>query len=79
MISIASVSGGGKTTVTKELKNRFRYSEALFFDNYDFHGAPEDLIQWVEVGPDYNQWNLDPMIADLKSLIEDENPPMSCR
>ncbi|MFQ3543839.1 hypothetical protein Q7A53_07115 [Halobacillus rhizosphaerae] len=75
VISIASVSGGGKTAVTKELRNRFRHAETLFFDNYDFHGAPDDLTQWVKEGPDYNQWNLDPLIADLKSLIEGDVPP----
>ena len=75
VISIASVSGGGKTTITNALRNRLRNAEALFFDNYDFKGAPEDLVRWVEEGPDYNQWNLDPLLADMKSLQEQEYPP----
>ncbi|MCA1011595.1 hypothetical protein [Halobacillus halophilus] len=75
VISIASVSGGGKTTLTNALSNRLRNAEALFFDNYDFKGEPEDLVGWVEEGPDYNQWKLDPLLSDMKSLQQQEDPP----
>ncbi|KMM38446.1 hypothetical protein [Guptibacillus hwajinpoensis] len=75
VISIASVSGGGKTTVTNELIKRINCSEALFFDEYDFEGAPDDLVKWVDDGPDYNQWNLELLKAELKSLLEREEPP----
>ncbi|GGF14471.1 hypothetical protein GCM10010954_11370 [Halobacillus andaensis] len=75
VIAIASVSGGGKTTITKESRKRLKKSKALFFDEYDFEGAPDDLIQWVEEGPDYNQWDLEPLAADIDLLLEDEDPP----
>ncbi|MDQ0159605.1 adenylyl-sulfate kinase [Alkalibacillus salilacus] len=75
VISVASVSGGGKTTVTNELENTLGDTETLHFDNYDFDGAPDDLIKWVEKGADYNQWNLTPLIADLQSLLDSNNPP----
>ncbi|MCA0173074.1 hypothetical protein [Bacillus sp. RAR_GA_16] len=75
VITIASVSGGGKTAVTEELRKRLSTSEALYFDKYDFEGAPDDLVKWVEDGPDYNQWNLEPLIADLESILEREEPP----
>ncbi len=64
-----------KRTITNALRNRLKNAEALFFDNYDFKGAPENLVRWVEEGPDYNQWNLDPLLADMKSLQEQEYPP----
>ncbi|WP_245807682.1 hypothetical protein [Halobacillus massiliensis] len=54
-IAIASVSGGGKTSVTIELRKRLKNSQALFFDDYDFKKAPDDLVLWVEEGSDYNQ------------------------
>ncbi|MFG6149329.1 hypothetical protein [Halobacillus sp. B23F22_1] len=75
VIAIASVSGGGKTAITNELRKSLEDSEALFFDDYNFNGAPDDLIQWVEQGLDYNQWNLRPLAADIKLLLGDKNPP----
>lgn len=75
VISIAAVSGGGKTTITKELIKRLNSSEALFFDEYDFDGAPDDIVKWVEDGHDYNQWDLEPLKADLESLLERKEPP----
>ncbi|WP_226577221.1 hypothetical protein [Halobacillus litoralis] len=69
VITIASVSGGGKTTITKELQKRLSHSAALFFDDYNFNGAPEDLMNWVEEGPDYNQWDLKPLIEEVEALL----------
>ncbi|REJ10979.1 hypothetical protein [Halobacillus trueperi] len=67
VIAVAAVSGGGKTTITEKLKERLPGAEALFFDTYEFEGAPENITEWVEKGPDYNQWNLDPLIQDIQS------------
>ncbi|WP_406945908.1 hypothetical protein ACJA3J_07610 [Halobacillus sp. SY10] len=67
VIAVAAVSGGGKTTITKKLRERLSGSEALFFDAYEFDGAPENLTEWVENGPDYHQWELDPLIDDIQS------------
>ncbi|WP_165996146.1 hypothetical protein [Bacillus sp. Cs-700] len=75
VITISSVSGGGKTVVTNELRQRLSTSETLYFDDYDFEGAPDDIIKWVENGPDYNQWILEPLIADLISFSERKEPP----
>lgn len=68
VISIAAVSGGGKTTITKKLGLTLKDSKALFFDDYDFQDSPRDLIKWVKEGADYNLWNLEPMIHDVKSI-----------
>ncbi|WP_282032816.1 hypothetical protein [Metabacillus indicus] len=68
VISIAAVSGGGKTTITKKLSLTLKNSKALFFDDYDFQDCPPDLIEWVNEGADYNLWNLDPMIHDVESI-----------
>ncbi|MCT2536888.1 AAA family ATPase [Aquibacillus koreensis] len=68
VIAISGVSGGGKTTITKALSDRLSNSTNLFFDDYDFEG-PVDIIDWVDRGADYNEWNLDPLIHDLKQII----------
>ncbi|MFE5317847.1 hypothetical protein ACFQ88_03955 [Paenibacillus sp. NPDC056579] len=71
VIAIAAVSGGGKTTTVKELLNRLPNSKALYFDDYDFDGVPDDVCDWVEQGSDYNAWNLQPLIEDVeRSLAE---------
>ncbi|WP_231572486.1 hypothetical protein [Halobacillus sp. BBL2006] len=72
VIAITSVSGGGKTTITEELKHSFLDSRALHFDDYDYEQSPKDLIEWVEAGADYDQWKLTPLIADMKQVLNDE-------
>jgi uridine kinase len=68
VIAIAAVSGGGKTTITNNLNRRFHNSQALFFDDYEFDG-PDDICDWVERGADYNEWKLEPLINELKSIL----------
>lgn len=68
IIAIAAVSGGGKTTITTQLNQKFPKSKALYFDEYDFEG-PEDILGWVERGADCHEWNLSPMLNDLISML----------
>jgi uridine kinase len=72
VIAIAAVSGGGKTTVTKQLSVKLERSKALYFDDYDFDG-PEDICLWVEQGADYNMWILSPLIKELDELLSDDS------
>lgn len=37
-------------------------SKILHFDDYDFDG-PEEMIDWVDKGANYDEWNLAPLIA----------------
>ena len=74
VISIAAVSGGGKTSVTNALSDRLANSRKLFFDDYIFHESPDDLIQWVDEGADYNEWNLDPLMKDIHFLLTLKEP-----
>ncbi|AXI11126.1 hypothetical protein CUC15_07765 [Oceanobacillus zhaokaii] len=68
VISIAGVSGGGKTTIAKYLNERLLNSKTLFFDDYNFDG-PNDIIEWVDNGANYDEWNLAPLIKDIVSLL----------
>ncbi|MCR2822245.1 hypothetical protein [Lederbergia panacisoli] len=71
VISVAAVSGGGKTTITKELMKRLDNSKALYFDDYEFRESPADICKWVEDGADYNEWNLEPFTTDVCSILDD--------
>ncbi|MGK7378109.1 hypothetical protein ACSFXN_09765 [Planococcus sp. 1R117A] len=68
VIAIASISGGGKTTVVEKLNEELPNSKALFFDEYDLEG-PEDVMDWMNRGADYNEWNLTPFVKDLEELL----------
>jgi uridine kinase len=68
VISIAGVSGGGKTTIAKYLNKRLHNSKTLFFDDYNFDG-PDDILEWVDNGANYDEWNLAPLIKDIVSLL----------
>lgn len=68
IIAIASVSGGGKTTAAANVTEQLGNAKALYFDDYDFQG-PDDLLQWLHRGTNYNEWNLDPMLADIRKLL----------
>src|SRR5690606_1325394 len=70
VIAIAAVSGGGKTTIVTKLNETLQNSKSLFFDDYDFDG-PGDIINWVDNGANYDEWNLAPLIRDLKSLLNE--------
>lgn len=72
VIAIAAVSGGGKTTITKQLLDKLEQSQALYFDDYDFDG-PEDICSWVEQGADYNMWVLTPLIKKLEELLFEDS------
>ncbi|MGD7052352.1 nucleoside/nucleotide kinase family protein [Sutcliffiella horikoshii] len=75
IISIAAVSGGGKTTITQKLGLELENTKELFFDDYDFENAPDDIIQWVNKGADYNLWNLDPLVSDINRIKTSKEVP----
>lgn len=68
IIAIASVSGGGKTTAVANVTEQLPNAAALYFDDYDFLG-PDDLLHWLYRGTNYNEWNLEPMLADIRKLL----------
>ncbi|MEI5906591.1 hypothetical protein WAK64_05915 [Bacillus spongiae] len=71
VIAIAGVSGGGKTTVAKKLTAKLQKANVLYFDDYQFEG-PEDIIDWVDRGANYNEWNLSPLISDINTLRDQQ-------
>lgn len=73
VIAISAVSGGGKTTVIQALNNELHLSKSLYFDDYDFEGCPEDFFQWVQSGADYNVWNTEILVKDLRHLLTQFN------
>lgn len=73
VIAISAVSGGGKTAITNKLTSRIPFSKAVYFDDYDFEECPEDYLQWVQTGADYNAWNIEILATDIKSLLIQSN------
>ncbi|MHA7749410.1 MULTISPECIES: nucleoside/nucleotide kinase family protein [Paenibacillus] len=73
VISIAAVSGGGKTTVTNHFLGKLNNSKALYFDEYVFKDCPEDICDWVSRGANYNEWNLSPLIKDIQEYLKNES------
>lgn len=73
VISISAVSGGGKTTITNQMKASLPNSKSLFFDDYQFEDSPEDICEWVKRGADYNEWILTPMIKDVQLHVNEKS------
>ncbi|WP_242310943.1 hypothetical protein [Bacillus cereus group sp. BfR-BA-01331] len=73
IISIAAVSGGGKTTITESLAHELKNSKALYFDRYKFDNCPADICKWIDDGANYDEWVLTPLIHDIQHLIRDGN------
>ncbi|MGW6193109.1 hypothetical protein ACWFRC_20830 [Bacillus cereus] len=73
IISIAAVSGGGKTTITERLTRELKNSKALYFDSYKFDNCPADICKWIDDGANYDEWVLTPLIHDIQHLIRDTN------
>lgn len=73
IITIAAVSGGGKTTVTERLTHKLMNSKALYFDRYNFDNCPTDICKWIDDGANYDEWVLTPLIKDIQHLIRDSN------
>ena len=70
VITIAAVSGGGKTTISHLLNRELKNSKVLYYDDYDFNG-PDDIVNWINSGGDPNEWDLTPFIRDLEKLLNE--------
>ena len=68
VIAVAAVSCGGKTTIATHLNESLQNSKTLYFDEYNFEG-PDDILDWVDNGGNYDDWNLAPLIKDLEALL----------
>ncbi|QWG33689.1 hypothetical protein [Bacillus mycoides] len=73
VISIAAVSGGGKTTITESLTHELTNSKALYFDSYKFDNCPADICKWIDDGANYDEWLLTPLITDIQHLLQNSN------
>ncbi|MCR8987225.1 hypothetical protein NW801_19675 [Brevibacillus laterosporus] len=63
VITIAAVSGGGKTTVAKNVASKLNNARTIHFDDYDIEG-PSDNGIWVEESASYDDWNVEPIVKD---------------
>lgn len=68
IITVASVTAGGKTTIVNELKKQLRNAQSLHFDSYTFEGGVDDFYQWVLDGANYHVWDLKPLEEDILKI-----------
>jgi len=75
IFAVNAISGGGKTTTTRELQKRLPNAKALYLDdrNYDSDSGIEDTGEWIEAGADVNLWDLQRLADDIDKLKQ-ENP-----
>jgi len=71
VISISGVSGGGKTTVTNELKDCLLNSAVVSFDDYDDIKLDRDINDWSADGNDENEWYVEPLAQDIERLLSE--------
>jgi len=74
IISIATVSGGGKTTIVTALKERLHNAAVLFFDDYGddvYLDNDRDMLEWCANSYDCNEWHVEPVAADIERLLKE--------
>ena len=69
VIGITSVSGGGKTAVTRRLVEALGDAVAIHFDDYDDTNVhPADIQRWFADGADYNAYETPVFNRHLQAL-----------
>ena len=72
VIAVNAVSGGGKTTITRELAGKLQNSRAIYFDDYkDIDKNIPDINSWVENGADYDLLDLQVIADDISKLLKE--------
>ncbi|WP_077596732.1 nucleoside/nucleotide kinase family protein [Oceanobacillus kimchii] len=69
IIAISSVSGGGKTTISKALQEELDQSKVIHFDQYDIP-SPDDFSNWIENSANYNDWDLHKIDEEIQELYK---------
>ena len=68
VISISGMSGAGKTTITKKFCEEFDDYTAYFYDDYeDSNIEPDDWLEWMIEGADFNEFRSPELLNDIKS------------
>ena len=69
IVAITSVSGGGKTAVTRRLADTLGDAVAIYFDDYDDTNIhPDDIQYWLKDGGDYDAYETPLFTAHLRAL-----------
>ena len=72
VVSIAALSGGGKTTIVTALKERLAKSSVIYWDDYGDEVNPtRDINEWAADGFDCNEWNTKPVAVDIERLLKE--------
>jgi len=69
VISISGISGSGKTTIAKALKNRLTSAEIVHFDDIAGDWLGRDYCEWSEAGANCNEAKLLSTINAIDDLM----------
>lgn len=69
VVAVSGVSGAGKTTMVKQLANKFNCPFLLFDDYTDKNTYPEDMKHWLNNGLNVSLITTPKFVSSLKNLI----------
>ena len=70
IVSISSISGGGKTAVTKALVHNLDHAVGFYFDSYDYKKQPDNIGEWIDHGANPDAWDLSLIENDVYAAIQ---------
>jgi uridine kinase len=70
IIAVASIIGGGKTSLVKALEERLNNAPTIYYDHYErmTGESVDNLIKWMRSGADFNDFVIPKLPEDLERL-----------
>lgn len=75
VVAVSGVSGAGKTTIVKQLANRFDCPFLLFDDHIDNNTYPKDMKSWLRSGANVSLIKTPKFVSSLACLLSKNTKP----
>lgn len=74
VIAVNAISGGGKTSLVRELNQSLQSSKAFYFDEFDSTNVyPNDFYDWHQRGASFSEFDCPGMYDAVTQSIDDPN------